>query len=99
MAEKLRAVTDAQELESIRVEFLGKKGSVTDLLKGMKALSGEEKKSFGQLVNELKNEISDAITVKVTELQKAALEHEINSAPEICGIVGESYIVIGGRWK
>ena len=81
-AEKLRAVTDAQELESIRVEFLGKKGSVTDLLKGMKALSGEEKKTFGQLVNELKTEISDAITTKVAELQKAALEREINSAPE-----------------
>ena len=81
--EKLRAVTNAQELESIRVEFLGKKGSVTDLLKGMKALSGEEKKSFGQLVNELKTEISDVITTKGAELQKAALEREINSAPEI----------------
>jgi phenylalanyl-tRNA synthetase alpha chain len=82
-AAKLRTVADAQELESIRVEFLGKKGSVTDLLKGMKALSGEERKSFGQRVNELKTEISDAITVKIDELQKAALEHEINSAPEI----------------
>jgi phenylalanyl-tRNA synthetase alpha chain len=82
-AAKLRTVADAQELESIRVEFLGKKGSVTDLLKGMKALSGEERKSFGQRVNELKTEISDAITVKIDELQKVALEHEINSAPEI----------------
>ena len=42
--QKLKAASDARELENIRIEFLGKKGSVTDLLKGMKDLSVEEKK-------------------------------------------------------
>jgi phenylalanyl-tRNA synthetase alpha chain len=82
-AEKLGTVMNAQELDAIRVEFLGKKGSVTELLKGMKDMSGEERKSFGQIVNDLKNEISDAITAKTAAIQKAALEREINSAPEI----------------
>ena len=53
---ELAAVKDAAELENIRVAYLGKKGSITDLLKGMKDLSVEEKKDFGQKVNVLKNE-------------------------------------------
>ena len=47
-AARLDAVTSIAELEEIRVEYLGKKGSVTALLKSMKDLSGEEKKAFGQ---------------------------------------------------
>ncbi len=81
--QKLKAASDARELENIRIEFLGKKGSVTDLLKGMKDLSVEEKKSFGQQVNDLKNEIGDAIAEKSACLAKAQLEREINSAPDI----------------
>lgn len=81
--EKLNSATNAQELETIRVEFLGKKGSITDLLKGMKNLSNDEKKNFGQLVNGLKEEITDAIAIKDNELKKVALEQSINSTPEI----------------
>ncbi len=72
----------AQALEDIRIEYLGKKGSVTNLLKSMKDLSVEEKKALGQQVNELKNEISDAVSKKSEELKKAELEKEINSMPE-----------------
>ena len=53
--EKLAAVTAVAELEEIRVGFLGKNGSVTGLMKEMGKLSPEEKKAFGQKVNELKN--------------------------------------------
>lgn len=81
-ADRLQKVADAQELETLRVEFLGKKGSVTGLLKDMKDLSNEEKKSFGQLVNTLKNEITDAIAEKTQMLRKLAIEREINSMPE-----------------
>ena len=81
-SESLQAADSSQELEKIRVEFLGKKGSVTDLLKGMKSLGVEEKKQYGQQVNKLKSEISDAISKKVEELHKAAVEREINSVPE-----------------
>lgn len=47
----LAAVNTAEDLENIRIAYLGKKGSITDLLKGMKDLSVEEKKDFGQKVN------------------------------------------------
>ena len=46
---ELGSVADPQELENLRVKYLGKKGSITDLLKGMKALSPEDKKAFGQM--------------------------------------------------
>ena len=79
---ELSAVNDAAELENIRVAYLGKKGSITDLLKGMKDLSVEEKKDFGQKVNILKNEATEKITAKMVELKEKEIEREINSMPE-----------------
>ncbi len=81
-SDRLAAVTSAAELEEIRVEYLGKKGSVTGLLKSMKGLSDEEKKSFGQEVNLLKNEVADAIAKATESLKAKELEAEINSMPE-----------------
>ena len=81
-AAKLAAAESMQTLEEIRVDFLGKKGSVTELLKSMKDMSPEEKKTFGQEVNVLKNELAGAITVKGEELRRAELEREVASMPE-----------------
>ena len=81
-AAKLAAAESMQMLEEIRVDFLGKKGSVTELLKSMKDMSPEEKKNFGQEVNVLKNELSQAITEKGEELRRAELEREVASMPE-----------------
>ena len=81
-AQKLSAAESMQMLEEIRVDFLGKKGSVTELLKSMKDMSPEEKKTFGQEVNVLKNELAQAITQKGEELRHAELEREVASMPE-----------------
>ena len=81
-AAKLAAAESMQTLEEIRVDFLGKKGSVTELLKSMKDMSPEEKKNFGQEVNVLKNELAGAITIKGEELRRAELEREVASMPE-----------------
>ena len=81
-AARLDAVTSIAELEEIRVEYLGKKGSVTALLKSMKDLSGEEKKAFGQEVNVLKNEVTEAIAKKTETLKQEELEREIQAMPE-----------------
>ena len=75
----LAAVDDAAGLENIRVAYLGKKGSITELLKGMKDLSVEEKKDFGGKVNILKNEATEKITQKMQELKAKEIEKEINS--------------------
>ena len=82
LTEKLQSVSDAMQLDQIRVEYLGKNGLITGLLKGMKDLSIEEKKTFGQEVNELKNEAAEMIATKGEELKNAEVLKEINSMPE-----------------
>lgn len=78
----IQSADDTQTVENLRIEYLGKKGSVTGLLKDMKNLSGEEKKTFGQQVNQLKSEITEAISAKLAQLQAEAIEREINSMPD-----------------
>ena len=80
--QKLAAVTAVSELEEIRIAFLGKNGSVTGLMKQMGKLSPEEKKSFGQQVNQLKTACADRINEKQAALAKEEMEREINSMPE-----------------
>ena len=72
----LENANSMEELENIRIAYLGKKGSVTELMKEMKNLSNEEKTTFGQKVNELKNEVSDKITEKAEILKAQELEKE-----------------------
>lgn len=78
----VQSAADTQAVENLRIEYLGKKGSVTGLLKDMKNLSGEEKKAFGQQVNQLKGEITEAIATKLAQLQAEAVERDINSMPD-----------------
>ncbi len=79
---ELSKIEDLAELENVRVAYLGKKGSVTDLLKGMKELSNEDKKAFGQKVNELKGIVADKIASKTAQLKEKEIEAEINLMPE-----------------
>ena len=78
---KLSEIKNLVDLDKIRVEFLGKKGSVTSLLKGMKNLSGEERKEFGKMVNDLKQSVAQTIEEKTAELKRIEVEAEINSMP------------------
>ena len=80
---QLSQLESSQDVENIRVKYLGKNGSITELLKKMGGLSPEEKKSFGQAVNILKNYATEAIANKIEELNKLELEKELNSLPEI----------------
>ena len=80
--EALSKVENMEELEKIRVEYTGKKGYVTELLKEMKNLSNEEKKTFGQEVNVLKNEVNDQIAIKREELKQKEIELENSRMPE-----------------
>lgn len=79
---ELAKIENSAELESIRVQYLGKKGSVTDLLKGMKELSNDERKALGAKVNELKGAVANKIVEKTAELKEKEIEREINSMPE-----------------
>ena len=79
---ELTEAVDAQALEAMRVRYLGKKGSITDLLKGMKDLSNEEKKTFGSLVNDLKQQAAQSISERSQELKELEIRKEIELMPE-----------------
>lgn len=79
---ELEKIDNLADIENIRVSYLGKKGSVTDLLKGMKELSNDERKIFGQKVNELKGFVNEKITEKTQELKEKEIQKEIELMPE-----------------
>lgn len=79
---ELEKIDNLADIENIRVSYLGKKGSVTDLLKGMKELSNDERKVFGQKVNELKGLVNEKITEKTQELKEKEIQKEIEFMPE-----------------
>ena len=79
---ELEKIDNLADIENIRVSYLGKKGSVTDLLKGMKELSNDERKVFGQKVKELKGLVNEKITEKTQELKEKEIQKEIELMPE-----------------
>ncbi|MBE5739076.1 MAG: phenylalanine--tRNA ligase subunit alpha [Clostridiales bacterium] len=71
------------DLNNLRVNYLGKNGHLTTIMKLIKDLSVEEKKSFGVAVNDLKGEVTRGIEAKTEELKNAALLAELNSMPKV----------------
>lgn len=70
---------DVSALELIRVDFLGKKGRLTEILKGLAQLSAEEKPKVGQLVNIAKRDISLLIESKMLELKEQQLSQKLSA--------------------
>lgn len=78
--QELNAVDAKDELEKIRVAFLGKKGFVTEELKNLKNLTADLKKTAGMQVNTLKNEIEEAIVEYQKTLVEKEYQKEINNS-------------------
>ena len=74
----LAEAADAAALENLRVEYLGKKGHVQELMKGLK--DAADKKAAGQLINDFKTEVTDAIEKATEELRAAAIAAKVRSA-------------------
>lgn len=60
-----------EELEAFRVRVMGKKGSLTELLRGMGGLPAEERPKIGQLVNQLRGELEAALTERGNRIREA----------------------------
>jgi len=69
----IAAATDEAALEAVRVGALGKKGSVSELLKSLGAMSPEERKTRGAEINGLKDRVGEALTARKAVLKAAAL--------------------------
>lgn len=68
---------DIMALEAIRVDYLGKKGRLTEILKGLSGLSAEDKPKVGQFVNQAKREISTLIEDKMLQLKEIQLQKKL----------------------
>lgn len=73
----LQTCTDAKQLDAIRVQYLGKKGALTAILKQMGKLSAEERPVMGQLANAVRSDIESAITKQQAAIAEAALEQKL----------------------
>ncbi len=76
---KVEAANDLKALNDVRVEYLGKKGPITEVLRGMGKLSAEERPLMGALVNEVRESITEKIAEKQTNLEKAEVEKKLAS--------------------
>ncbi|ERK30527.1 phenylalanine--tRNA ligase subunit alpha [Clostridium intestinale] len=78
---ELKNINVSQEMETLRVKYLGKKGELTGILRGMGGLSAEERPLIGKLANEVRAEIEakiDEILTVIKEKEKnAKLESEV----------------------
>ena len=70
---EVEASGDLQALDQIRVEYLGKKGVLTEQMKALGKLSAEERPAVGQLINQAKAEVQQALETRKDALQQAVL--------------------------
>ncbi len=75
--EKISEIKDLQTLNEIKVKILGKKGELTEILRGMKELSAEERPVIGSLVNNVRNEIEETIKKAEELLKQKQLEEKL----------------------
>ncbi len=76
-AELIKNAESLEELGRIRVEFLGKKGKLKNILKTLGRLSPEERKEIGQIANRIKEEIENLLREREQILKEKALEEEL----------------------
>ncbi|MDM5211398.1 phenylalanine--tRNA ligase subunit alpha [Peribacillus sp. NJ4] len=73
--QKVAAASELKELNEVRVAYLGKKGPITEVLRGMGKLSAEERPKIGALANDVR----EAIATKIEEKQKALETAAVNA--------------------
>jgi phenylalanyl-tRNA synthetase alpha chain len=77
--ETVNGASVLQQLEDLRVAFLGKKGELTGVLRGMGSLTAEERPAVGQKANEIRAHMEQKLAEKVEELKKKAQEEKLKN--------------------
>ena len=76
---RVTAANDEVSLEALRVEALGKQGSISALMKNLGAMSPDERKTFGGALNVLKDKVTEAIVTKKAGMAEAALDRQLQA--------------------
>lgn len=77
--EKINEVENLAEVEKLRVAYMGKKGALTAVLRGMGSLSPEERPIIGQKANEIRDYMDKTIATRTSELKEKELESKLAS--------------------
>ncbi len=91
----IAACNDLQALDQVRVQYLGKKGLITDRMKALGTLSAEERPAAGQLINTAKQAISESLEARQSVLNEAKLNAKLMSETVDVTLPGRS-IGLGG---
>ena len=75
----IAAINTLEELEQLRINYLGKKGQLSQILRGMGKLSAEERPRVGGLANEVKEELQSNLEKQKQALQKAEIEAKLKA--------------------
>ena len=78
LVESIHSASTLDELEGIRITALGKKGTITGLMKSLGSLDPDKRKEAGQLLNAIKEEVASAIDVRKVTMEDAALETQLH---------------------
>jgi phenylalanyl-tRNA synthetase alpha chain len=95
--EKLKEIKNSKDVESLKVEYLGKKGKLTVILKSLGALLPEERKEAGKFVNKLKSKLEELILKKSEEIKLKEIEDVINSEKIDISISKKDYTSYGHK--
>jgi phenylalanyl-tRNA synthetase alpha chain len=76
---EISASDGLRQLDELRVRYFGKKGEVTALLKSLGSMEPAERKSFGQLVNVVRDGLNDAIAARRAALEASTLEQQLQA--------------------
>nr|MCR5698747.1 hypothetical protein [Treponemataceae bacterium] len=79
--EKLKNIKTVQEIDQLKVDFLGKKGSIQELMQDLRAVPNDKKREMGQAINTFKQFIEKSIEEKQAELKKLEWKIKIESTP------------------
>lgn len=75
--EALNKITSLKELESLRITYFGRRGKLTDVMKGMGKLSQEERPIIGKLANEIRTALTDAFETTKDEFDSQHQEQQL----------------------
>ncbi len=88
---EVQSVTTSADAENLRVRFLGKKGELTGVLRGMGALSPEERPIVGQLANEVRAEMESAIDATLQQILTSEKEAKLKNQQIDVTLPGKSF--------
>ena len=77
--EELKNINDLQNLNEVKVKYLGKKGQLTTVLRGMGALAPEERPIIGSMVNKVRDLLEKEFTKKEKELKRIELNNRLKT--------------------